>query len=74
MQTQTIGKIGENLAANYLCAKGYKILQKNFRAKQYGEVDLLVAHPDGQTIDEGIAKNGFLLFKLVFNKRRNSSD
>lgn len=50
MESQTIGKIGENLAANYLSAKGYKILQKNFRAKQYGEVDLVVAHPDGQTM------------------------
>lgn len=35
-----IGKLGEDLAADYLIQKGYKILERNFR-KGYGELDII---------------------------------
>ena len=38
--TNPIAKIGEELAAEYLRKKGYKIIDRNFR-KGYGEVDIV---------------------------------
>lgn len=35
-----IGKLGEDLACKYLQNKGYKILERNFEAKQ-GEIDII---------------------------------
>ncbi|OIP80909.1 YraN family protein [Candidatus Peregrinibacteria bacterium CG22_combo_CG10-13_8_21_14_all_44_10] len=37
---------GENLAAEYLCGIGYKILERNFRYKNFGEVDLICMDGD----------------------------
>ena len=45
---QLIGKTGEDLAARYLSAAGYRILRRNFRAPGGGEVDLVTAR--GQTL------------------------
>ena len=35
-----IGKLGEDLAVQYLKKKGWKILQRNFKAR-YGEIDIV---------------------------------
>ena len=37
---QKIGKIGEELAVNYLLKQGYQILDRNFQTKQ-GEIDII---------------------------------
>jgi putative endonuclease len=42
---QSIGRLGEDMAAEYLEAKGYSILVRNWRSP-YGEVDL-IASQDG---------------------------
>ena len=39
-ERQTLGKQGEDLAAEYLQKKGYRILQRNFRCRR-GELDLV---------------------------------
>jgi putative endonuclease len=49
-ENQRIGKIGEGLAADYLRKKGYEIIKKNYRAKQYGEVDLIAVSPNKKTL------------------------
>ena len=36
----TVGKIGEEIARDYLQKKGYKILEQNYRTK-FGEIDLV---------------------------------
>ena len=41
-----IGKLGENLAAEYLQNKGYQIIRQNFRAGK-GEIDLIARTPEG---------------------------
>ncbi|MCQ2969158.1 MAG: YraN family protein [Clostridium sp.] len=41
---KTIGRYGENIAANYLINNGYKILNRNFQTR-YGEVDI-IGHKD----------------------------
>lgn len=37
---QELGRLGENIAAEYLQGQGYKILQRNFRCRS-GEVDII---------------------------------
>ncbi len=37
---QEIGKLGEDIAVNYLKQKGYKILDRNFECRQ-GEIDII---------------------------------
>ncbi|MAF25469.1 YraN family protein [bacterium] len=49
-QKINLGKSGETLAANYLLNKGYKILERNFRAGKLGEIDLVCRDPDKKTI------------------------
>jgi len=41
------GKVGENLACNYLVKNGYKIIERNFRSK-FGEIDIVAL--DGKTL------------------------
>lgn len=36
-----VGKKGEEIATRYLQSEGYTIVQRNYRAKQYGEVDII---------------------------------
>ena len=50
MDRQTVGRLGENLAARYLVSKGYRLLERNFRARQYGEVDIICLSPDAKTL------------------------
>lgn len=40
---QGLGKTGERLAAEHLSARGYRILERNFRCT-YGEIDLIAEH------------------------------
>jgi len=40
-----LGKLGENLACEYLVKKGYKIIDCNFRQK-WGELDIISKAPD----------------------------
>jgi len=42
-----IGKTGEDIAANFLKGKGYRILARNFR-RRMGEIDIIAQ--DGQTL------------------------
>ena len=39
-KNQEIGKLGEEIATNYLIEQGYHIYQKNFRC-QVGEIDII---------------------------------
>ena len=41
---KSVGSLGEEIAANYLTARGYRILERNFRCKG-GEVDIIARDP-----------------------------
>lgn len=41
----TLGRLGENLACEYLVKKGYKIIDRNVRQK-WGELDIISKAPD----------------------------
>lgn len=46
-----LGKIGENIAANYLLKKGYKILERNWRFNR-DEIDIIARDGDWLVIVE----------------------
>jgi putative endonuclease len=48
----TIGRWGEHLAAQWLRKNGRKILYRNYRAPQGGEVDIVARHGDTLTFVE----------------------
>ena len=41
--TRRLGIYGEDLACKYLQAKGYTILERNFRCRRFGEVDIVAS-------------------------------
>lgn len=44
-QKSDLGKLGEDLACQYLIKKNYKIIERNFRQK-WGELDIIAKAPD----------------------------
>ncbi len=54
---QSIGKWGENIAANYLSGKGYIILFHNWKSP-YGELDLIARKEDTIVIVEVKTRTG----------------
>ena len=61
LKTKQLGNLGEDLAAKCLKKKGYKILDRNFRYKGYGEIDI-------------IAKKGENLHFVEVKTRKNIND
>ena len=45
MEKGIVGKIGEDIAHDYLKKKGYRTLARNYR-KKYGEIDIIAVAPD----------------------------
>lgn len=43
--SRLIGKLGENCAAEYMKAKQYKVIEKNYYSK-YGEIDIIVQNQE----------------------------
>lgn len=43
---QEVGQRGEDLAVRFLKKKGYKIIERNFRADKFGEIDIIVKNKD----------------------------
>ena len=41
--TRKLGLYGEELACKYLQAKGYVILERNFRCRRFGEIDIVAS-------------------------------
>lgn len=61
MDNISIGKIGEDLACQYLIGKGYRILKRNYW-KPWGEIDIIA-----------VAKTNTLIFVEVKALKENSS-
>ena len=47
-----LGKLGEQLAVQYLLKQGYKIIERNFR-KRYGEIDIVAQDPSTRSGEVG---------------------
>lgn len=44
-EKETLGKLGENLACEFLKEKGYKIIERNYR-QPWGELDIIARSPE----------------------------
>lgn len=42
----SIGRLGEEIAEKYLKKRGYEIIERNFRSKRWGEIDLVAIEND----------------------------
>lgn len=49
MSNTNIGSLGEEIAKDYLEKRGYEVLERNFRSRRWGEIDL-VAVEDNTTV------------------------
>lgn len=71
MNTKLIGDYGENIAAEFLEQNGYKILDRNYRAKS-GEIDIISAY--GKTlifVEVKTRKNSdFALAREAVNRKK----
>ncbi len=45
LHRQSLGKLGEDTATDYLRKEGYRVLQRNFKAR-YGEIDIICVKDD----------------------------
>lgn len=45
LHRQSLGKLGETVAAQFLRRHGYRIIQRNFKAR-YGEIDIICIKAD----------------------------
>lgn len=41
LETKKLGNLGEEIAVKYLKKQGFKVLDRNFRYKGYGEIDII---------------------------------
>lgn len=48
-KSSELGRIGENLACEYLVNNGYKVLARNYRRK-WGEIDIIAKYKDGTLV------------------------
>ena len=46
MSNAEIGRIGEDIATKYLKRHGYKVIDRNFRSKRWGEIDIVATKDD----------------------------
>lgn len=44
--TQSTGVVGENLAANFLKNNKFRVLERNFKAPRWGEIDIIALDKD----------------------------
>ncbi len=49
MKNQILGALGEDLVARHIQARGYKLIERNWRIKS-GEVDLIAISPENITV------------------------
>ncbi|MBB1513741.1 YraN family protein [Tessaracoccus sp. MC1627] len=47
--TQALGRRGEDKAVEYVEARGWRVLERNWRCRE-GEIDIVAAEPDGKTL------------------------
>ncbi len=45
---QLIGQAGEDLAATYLEGRGWSVLERNWRFRRLGEIDIIAVEPSAQ--------------------------
>lgn len=62
---QSLGKLGEDLAVNFLKNRGYRILARNFKTSRFGEIDIVAQEKSGFL---NLGQKGQLVFVEVKTK------
>lgn len=44
MNLRAVGAVGEDIAEKYLKKQGYKIIEKNYHASRFSEIDIVARH------------------------------
>ena len=57
MRTNAVGRYGEDLAARYLTAEGFVILERNWRC-ELGEIDIVARDGDALVVCEVKTRRG----------------
>lgn len=57
MNKKIVGKLGEDIAREYLKGKGYRIIEQNYRTR-YGEIDLIAQKENTLVLVEVRTKTG----------------
>lgn len=55
--TKILGDLGEKIAEKFLKDKGYKILDKNFRYSNFGELDIIASKNNSSSTKASAGKN-----------------
>ena len=72
-----LGDLGEKIAEKFLKNKGYKILDKNFRYSNFGELDIIASKPARQASQlAGVAGGGknIIFFEVKTRKMVGPSE
>jgi putative endonuclease len=69
-ERRQFGNQGEELAAEHLKDKGYKIVERNYLCPKFGEIDIVAAKMEGKIF----AKTAVLVFVEVKTVKRDGSD
>lgn len=67
-EKKNLGDVGEKIAENYLKERGYKILDKNFRYKNFGEIDIIASKDNPSSAKASAGKN--VIFLEVKTRRK----
>ncbi|MBU0708648.1 YraN family protein [Patescibacteria group bacterium] len=43
---QALGRYGESLAVNFLDSQGYRIIERNYQSRRWGEIDIIAIERD----------------------------
>lgn len=46
MNLRAVGAVGEEIAEKFLKKQGYKIIEKNYHASRFSEIDIIARHND----------------------------
>ena len=44
MNLRKVGAVGEDIAEKYLKKQGYKIIERNYHASRFSEIDIIARH------------------------------
>jgi putative endonuclease len=67
-----VGKLAEDLAAKFLENKGYKIMERNFHFKRFGEIDIIALKKNLINFVEvkSLSKESDFIPEIHFNKKK----
>jgi putative endonuclease len=72
MKSKIIGNLAEEIATQFLIGKGYKIIQRNWKLKNFGEIDIIASKENFLNFVEvkALQEEKEFLPEFHFNKKK----